>query len=103
MEIDKRPDKKFRQGFTEAPATVEGNKNKWQIPLLGPHGSELVPFIQWGKGRVQGLGWTGGLGGLLTTLVVVCAAGHVQYPASASGSLDVAVGFWVSSYLLIHN
>ena len=28
IETDKRPDKKFRQGFTEAPATVEGNKNK---------------------------------------------------------------------------
>ena len=33
---------------------------------------------------------------------VVCAGEHVQYPFS-SNSLDVAVGFWVSLYLLIHN
>ena len=34
IEIDYRPDKKFRQGFIEAPTAPEGSKNKEQFPLL---------------------------------------------------------------------
>lgn len=35
VEIDQRPDEKFRRGFTEAPAAAEGSKNKWQAPFSG--------------------------------------------------------------------
>ena len=37
-------------------------------------GSELVPCIAWEKGCDQGLDWRSGLGGLPTSLVVVCAS-----------------------------
>lgn len=36
IEVDKRPDMKFRQGFTEAGAAVQGSKNKKWLPLLAP-------------------------------------------------------------------
>ena len=34
IEIDLRPDKKFRQGFTDAPAVAEGSENKPWVPSL---------------------------------------------------------------------
>ena len=36
MEIEKRPDKRFRQGFTGAPAAAKESENKKQFPLLAP-------------------------------------------------------------------
>ena len=36
-------------------------------------GGELFPFMGRGEGQVQGSGQRGGLGGLPTSLVVVCA------------------------------
>ena len=44
----------------------------------------------------------GSLGGLLTSLVVVCR-GHARYPGFALGSSKVAVGFLVFLYLFVHN
>ena len=38
IEIDKKPDKKFRQDFFMVPAATAGNKNKQQFPLLTPQG-----------------------------------------------------------------
>ena len=34
IETDLRPDKKFRQGFIDAPAVAEGNENKPWVPSL---------------------------------------------------------------------
>ena len=38
IEIDKKPDKKFRQDSFMVPAATAGNKNKQQFPLLTPQG-----------------------------------------------------------------
>ena len=61
IEIDQRPDKKFRQGFVGVPAAVGVSKKKQQVHLLYEEG-ELVSYM----GCVQGSGWRGGLGGLPT-------------------------------------
>ena len=47
IEIDQREDKKFRQGFTGAPAAAVGSKNRNRLPCLLPveGGSELVPYV----------------------------------------------------------
>ena len=47
IEIDQRADKKFRQGFTGAPAAAVGSKNRNRLPCLLPveGGSELVPYV----------------------------------------------------------
>ena len=42
IEIDYRPDKKFRQGFTGAPAAAGESGNKQQIPLL-------AQSLRWGE------------------------------------------------------
>ena len=34
IEIDRRPDKKFRQGFIGTPAAAAGIENKHHVPLL---------------------------------------------------------------------
>ena len=51
-----------------------------------------------------------GLGGLSTPLVVLCAGGHMQFPAFASNALlllpalqKVAVGFLVFLFRFVHN
>ena len=68
IEIDQRPDKKFRQGFIGAPTASEGGKNKEQFPLLfcsprwGRAGS-LCKVRVWGP-----RGWAGGVPTPLTVL-----------------------------------
>ena len=52
IEIDKRPDKKFRQRFTGAPAAAAGSENKQQFPSLAcsfPDGGASL-FLIWGEG-----------------------------------------------------
>ena len=45
IEIDQRPDKKFKQGFIGTPAAAGGSKQ--QVPLLARslRGCELVPYM----------------------------------------------------------
>ena len=40
IEIDKRPDKKFRQGFMEAPAAAGGRRTSNRFPGSLPRGGE---------------------------------------------------------------
>ena len=51
VEIDKRPDEKFRQGFTGAPAVARGSENKQEVPLLAPRG-------RWGVGVGVCVSWS---------------------------------------------
>ena len=46
IEIDWRPDKKFRHGSTAAPAAAVGSERKQQVPLLARslRSGGLVPF-----------------------------------------------------------
>lgn len=102
LEIDKKPDKEFRQGFIRAPAATEGSDNM-QLCLLAGWGGELVPYI----GQGQGSGQKGGLGGLTSPLVVSCAGGLHGALLIALGSSEVAVGFFsflgVSLNFIVHN
>ena len=59
-------------------------------------GGKQVPYVWWGWGPVQGLGWRGSWGGVPTPLVVL-------YPAFAPSSSEVAFGFLVFLHLLVHN
>ena len=101
-EINLRPDRKCRQGFTGAPAAAGGRKNKWQVPLLAPQGGASTFLIWGGKGYVQGLDQEGGwlrwsthpIGG------VECRR-HVQYPEFAPSSSEVATEFFWSILLSI--
>lgn len=72
IEVDKRPDKKFRRVFTGAPAAARGSENKQYFPLTT---RLLVPYIEWRKGHVQSLGQRGDIGSLPTSLAVLCAGG----------------------------
>ena len=70
------------------------------LDCLLPKGvGKLVPFVEWGCECVQGSGWSGGLGGLPTPLVVVCARGMHSAPVSS----EVTVGFLVFLYLIVLN
>ena len=90
IEIDKRPDKKFRQGFTGAPA-----------PQAGAQAGSLYGVRVGMCPRVRPEGWLrcfahplGGAG----------CRGHAQYPAFAPSSSEVAVGvFLVFLYLFVQN
>ena len=53
-------------------------------------------------GVVQGSVQRGGLGGLPTPHGPVCRA-HARYPAFAPGSSEVAAGFFIFLYLVVHN
>ena len=50
IEIDYRPDRKFRQGFTGVPAAAGGSKNKEVCSCLLPEAGKLVPYVREGKG-----------------------------------------------------
>ena len=67
------------------------------VCLLPKGVGKLVPFVEWGCECVQGSGWSGGLGGLPTPLVVVCARGMHSAPVSS----EVTVGFLVFLYLIV--
>ena len=68
IEIDQRPDKKFRQGFTGAPAAAARSENKQQVPLLALPRAEGRACSLCGVrvGVCPGVGWRGGLGVLPT-------------------------------------
>ena len=89
IEIDKRQDKKFRQGFIGSLSTTVGSENKQQFPLLACSWAEawVGPGVRL-EGRLR---WS--------AHPLMCR-GHVQYPTSASGSLEVTSGFLASLYLL---
>ena len=61
IEIDQRPDKKFRQGFIRASTAALEGKNNQQVPLLthSPRGGNL--FLIWGKDRTMSRGQAGGM------------------------------------------
>ena len=102
MGIDKRPDKKFRQGFTGAPAVSKGEQEsvpgspacsgsrlraswfltQWEV-RAGPE-VELEGWLRWFAYHFGG---------------VVCRA-HAQYPAFAPHSLEAAVELLVFLYLV---
>ena len=46
IEIDYRPDKKFREGFIVAPDASRGCKNRQQVPLFDhlPKRGKVVPY-----------------------------------------------------------
>ena len=57
MEIDERPDKKFRQDFIGAPAVAAGIKSKHQGPLLALSPSLVLIWGEgWGMPRGQARG-----------------------------------------------
>ena len=47
IEIDQKPDKKFRQGFIGAPVAAEGSENRQQVPSLArsPRGVKFVSYM----------------------------------------------------------
>ena len=51
IEIDRRPDKKFRLGFIGAPAAAGLGEKTSKFPLLAPWGEGGVSwFLIWGSG-----------------------------------------------------
>ena len=61
IEIDQRPDKKFRQGFSGASTAALEGENNQQVPLLthSPRGDNL--FLIWGEDRTMSRGQAGGI------------------------------------------
>ena len=87
IEIHRRPDMKFRQGFIRAPAAVGRVKtnNCFPCPLTdSPKWGSLVPYMGWGKGCAQGLGWRGGLAGLPPPLLWCWVQGACAVPCFCS-------------------
>ena len=108
IEMDQRPDKKFRQGFIGAAAEVARSESKKQVPLLthslSGGGKKEVGgslFVTWGEGRnVSTGGQRGGeypLGGTMCKDVCTGPLLCSKHPIFAPGSLKVATGF---SYFL---
>ena len=83
IEVDQRQDKKFRQGFIGSLSATVGSENK-QVSLAG------VP-LSWG------MSWSRGQAGgrLRWSAQPLTCRGHVQHPTFASGSFEVASGFWL--------
>ena len=91
VETGKRSDEKFRQGFAGTCAATQGNKKK-QVPLLTLQGAWTGFFrgVSVGADGCIGLDWrlrwsAHRLGGAL-------CRNHVQHPAFAPGTSEVAVG-----------
>ena len=105
IEIDQRPDNKFRRDFIAVPSAVLGERtNNWFPCTL--RGREAI--LKWGEGRgvFRGSDWRGDLGGLSIPYVVACAGGMLSTlpcsqhpvlfltPSFAPGSSKVAVGLF---------
>ena len=60
IEIDQRPDKKFRQGSIGSCDAVGSSENKKWMPLLTPQGG-MGWFLTWGDGRRGSRGQSGGV------------------------------------------
>ena len=76
IETDKRPDKKFRQGFIEAPLQQRGARTSKGFPYsLVPQGEVMSWSLIWGEGRGVSRGQAGGWlsWGLLNPLGVLSA------------------------------
>ena len=104
MGIDKRPDKKFGQGSTGAPAAAGGQRRKQVTGSLARsrvgragslHGVRL--------GVCPGVGQEGWLRWSAHPFGGVECRGHVRYPVFAPGSSEVAVRFLVFFYLAVQN
>ena len=96
IEIDLRPDKKFRQGFIDAPAVAEGSENKQWVLLLGCSEDSRQDCSLYEErvevcSRVRSEGQFSWFAHLLGGAVY---RGHVQYPNFAPDSSEVAVGFF---------
>ena len=85
----------------------------WKSKLIQPLWRTVWRFLKKNKigagsvcgvrvGVVQGSVQRGGLGGLPTPHGPVCRA-HARYPAFAPGSSEVAAGFFIFLYLVVHN
>lgn len=105
IDIDYRPDRKSRWGFTGTPVAAVGSKNKQQVPSLACSlgGGKLVPsHLARGQECVQGLGSRGGLGRSThpsgdADCRGTCAVPslYCQHSVFAPGSSKAAVGlFW---------
>ena len=74
IEIDQRPDKKFRQGFLGVPAAAVGEEEQKASSFVhSPRRGELIPYMGWGWECVQRSGWRGDFGDLPAPLVPLCA------------------------------
>ena len=77
IETDKRLDKKFRQGFIEAPLQQRGARTSKGFPYsLVPQGEVMSWSLIWGEGRGVSRGQAGGW---------------------------LSWGFLVSRYFIVHN
>ena len=74
IEIDQRPNKKFRQGFTGAPAAAGGSRNRQGVPLLPRPLKGPSSFLIWGEGRGVLAGWLRGLAHFLGSVVLGACA-----------------------------
>lgn len=99
IEIDQKPGRKFRLGLMGALLQQrEGEQTAGSLACSLPQRAELIPYKGRGGECVQRLGQRVGIGGVPTTLVVVCAGGMCKYSVFAPGSSGVAV-----LYLVVHN
>ena len=96
IEIGKRPDKKFRQGFTGAPAAAGSRKTSNRCPCLLPKVGRAGSF--------HGVRIGAGPGVRLEVWLKWSAHpfGGIE-PAFALYSSEVAVGLLVFLYLVVHN
>ena len=92
MEIDKSPDRKFRQGFIGT--APQGAKTGDKSPCLLWRG-----FLIRGEGRGGGRGWARGM----TQPLCPSSWMHSQCPAFAPGSSQVPFGFGSFCYRIVYN
>ena len=104
IEIDQRPDKKFRQGFTGAPAAAGRvrTNNTFPCSLPGGYRREASWFLIWGEGRGVSRGRAGEVALVFCPpLSGVECRGHAQYLAFAPSPSEVAVGFFWSFCIML--
>lgn len=101
VEINKRPDTKFRQGFIGTSVAAGGSENKLNVPLLLPWGSKDGTWSLLGVGpQVRpGACW----GGLLIALVAHCTGVTCSTLLLLLPPQKWQLGFSSFLYLLVHN
>ena len=108
-EIDQRPDKKFRQGFTGAPVAPGGVRTNNRFPGVLPEGGRGGACSVHGMrvGMCPGVGPEGWLRRFAHPSGGVVCRGHAQYPAFVPNTLFLLqalqkwqLGFVVSLYFL---
>ena len=101
--MDRRPDEKFRQGFTGARAVAGGTKTSNRFPCSLPDGGRAGSLngvrlgLDW---WVRPEGWLRGAAPCLHLRGAVCRD-RARDPAFAPGTLEVAVGFWPFGALFV--